>query len=490
MITRAPRSSPGDRGLLTFLPFALVAALAAGFTDAGLAAAQSGGAIDPGAIERSVADYQTRVGIPGVAIAVTRGTEIVRVAGFGRDSRGQPITPGTLMPIASLSKSFTALAVMQLVEAGKVDLDRPVREYVPDFVLADSRAERITVRQLLEHTSGMADTTFPEKSGPLPDSLAGGVALLRSAALAGDPGARARYHNPNYWVAARLVELVSGEPFNVYLRRHVFEPVGMLNTRTVGSLRHVPDVAEGHIRMYGYSLARPEPPWFLDGASGIVTTAADLAQWLIVQNNGGLAVNGTRIISAAGIAEMHRGLGWSSGSAGGVPATEHGGWLFTFTAHQMLLPDSGYGIAVLSNVGLGVSPVDSQEIAQAIAGMTTAQTADRPGRTALIVDSVLAALTVLAVAFGVRSVLRAPEWAARRIRRPVWRNRLALLPSLLPLVVLLSLPALVGFVFGGRDASALQVLYMAPSLVIWVVAASSARLAVMGARAVEMSRRI
>jgi hypothetical protein len=242
--------------------------------------------------------------------------------------------------------------------------------------------------------------------------------------------------------------------------------------------------------MYGYPLARPEPPWFLEGASGIVTTGADLAQWLIVQNNGGLAVNGTRIISAEKIAEMHRGLGWSSSSAGGVSATEHGGWLFTFTAHQMLLPESGYGIAVLSNVGLGLAPVDSQEIAQALAEMTTAKTPNRPARTAWIVDSVLAALTVLTVAFGVRSVLRAPEWGARRTGRPVWRSILALLRSLLPLAVLLSLPALLSVVFGGRDASWLQLLYLAPALVIWLVAASFVRLAVMVARAVEMRRRL
>jgi hypothetical protein len=137
-------------------------------------------------------------------------------------------------------------------------------------------------------------------------------------------------------------------------------------------------------------------------------------------------------------------------------------------------------------VGLGLSPVDSQEIAQALAEMTTAKTPERPARTALIVDIVLAALTVLTVAFGVRSVRHAPKWRARRIRRPVWRNRLALLRSLLPLAVLVSLPALVSVVFGGRDASWLQLLYLAPSLVIWLVAASFIRLAVMVARAVEM----
>jgi CubicO group peptidase (beta-lactamase class C family) len=363
-----------------------------------------------------------------------------------------------------------------------------VREYVPSFALADSRAAKITVRQLLDHTSGMADTTVHEKSGPRPESLAGGVALLRAAHLAGDPGSRARYHNPNYWVAARIVEVVSGESFNVYLRHHVFEPIGMLNTRTVGSLRQVPELAEGHIRMYGYPLAVPEPPWFLDGSSGIVTTAADFAQWLILQNNGGQAVNGTRIISAAHVGEMHRGLGWGTRRVGGLQETEHGGWLFTFTAHQILLEETGYGIAVLSNVGLGLSPVDSQEIAQALAEMTAGTTPNRPTRTALIVDSVLGGLTLLALALALRAVMRARQWAERRVRRPAWRNILVLLRGLLPFAMLLGLPALLSFVFGGRDGSWLQMLYLAPSLMIWLVVASLVGLAVIMARATQLRR--
>lgn len=467
---------------------ALAAAMAAAVTIAALAEAQPERPLGAAAIESFVRDYRTRVGVPGVAIVVTQGTEVVSVAGFGHDSQGQAITSGTIMPIASLSKSFTAMAVMQLVDLGKVQLDRPVREYLSDFTLADSRAARITVRQLLDHTSGMADTTFHEKSGRLPASLAGGVALLSTARLAGEPGSRARYHNPNYWVAARIVEVVSGEPFDSYLRHHVFDPVGMPNTRTVRSLRQVPQIAEGHIRICGYSIVLPEPPWFLDGASGVVTTANDLAQWLILQNNGGQSADGTRIISDARLAEMHRGLGWRTGSVAGLEETGHSGWMFTFTAHQILLKETGYGVAVLSNVGLGLSPIDSEQIARAIAKMTTGQTRDRPTLTAFVVDSVLAVLTLLAVGLGLRSAFRAREWARRRAWRPAWRNILALLRGVLPLVLLLGLRAILSFTFGGRDASWLQLLYVAPMLVICLAAASLVALAAIVARARQLVR--
>ena len=102
---------------------------------------------------------------------------------------------------------------MQLRDDGKINLDDPVRRYLSDFELADARGNLITVRQLLEHTSGMSDMAFPEKSIPTPRSLDDAVAMLRTATLSAEPGTTRFYHNPNYWTAARLVEVVSGMEF-------------------------------------------------------------------------------------------------------------------------------------------------------------------------------------------------------------------------------------------------------------------------------------
>lgn len=169
--------------------------------------------LDLRAVDRCVDAHLERVGLPGAVIVITRGNEPLYVHGYGHDSRGNPMTDTTPVPIASLSKSFTALAVMQLVDDGRVDLDVPVVRYLPEFMMADPRSTRITVRQLLDHTSGMADASFPEKSLPAPSSLQESVASLREASLSADPGTKFQYHNPNYWVAARLVEVVSGERF-------------------------------------------------------------------------------------------------------------------------------------------------------------------------------------------------------------------------------------------------------------------------------------
>jgi CubicO group peptidase (beta-lactamase class C family) len=441
------------------------------------AAAVAGTDIDPAAVDAFVEAYRERTGLPGVAVAITRGDRVVHVAGYGTSSDGWPLGARTRLPIASLSKSFASLAIMQLVEVGQVDLDQPVRRYLPEFVVADPRGGRITVRQLLDHTSGMADTEFREKSVPPPGSLRAGVALLRTARLVSDPGARVHYHNPNYWVAARLVEVVGAEPFAAYLRHHVLDPAGMRATTTVGSLRAAPDVAPGHIRLYGASVARPEPSWYLDGSSGVVTTAEDLAQWLIVQSRGGVAANGARLVSTRSVDAMHREhLGWGPGPEPGAFA--HGGWLFTFTAQQVLLPPTGYGLAVVTNRGVSLGPDDSVEIMRALVGMTHGAMPDLGAPVGRIVDLVLLVLTLAVAALAVRGLRRADAWSRRRRDRPTALVALALLPWAIPTAALAGLRRILGIVFGGRDGTWLQVLYVAPSFVVWLAVSASCGLAI------------
>src|SRR5690606_25477704 len=166
-----------------------------------------GPALDLPAIEAAVSTYLERNGAPGAVVAITDGPDVVLLRGFGETSEGEPMTPETGVPVASLSKSFTALAVMQLVAEGRVDLDQPVVRYLDEFRLADPRGAASTVRQLLEHRGGMSDVSFRERSvRPVPRCLEEAVGALRTATLASDPGERRSYHNPSYWVAARLVE--------------------------------------------------------------------------------------------------------------------------------------------------------------------------------------------------------------------------------------------------------------------------------------------
>ena len=165
-------------------------------------------------------------GIPGGALAIVRDGRVVDERGFGTaDLTGRPVTATTPFVIGSLSKSITALAVMQLVDAGRVDLDAPVRRYLPEFSVADpAAADRITVRELLTHTSGLSTATGIVPLTTPATSLDARVRDLAAVQLASAPGTRYAYSNANYLVLGRLVEVVSGEPFGAYVRSPRLRP--------------------------------------------------------------------------------------------------------------------------------------------------------------------------------------------------------------------------------------------------------------------------
>ncbi|MFF4991688.1 serine hydrolase domain-containing protein [Streptosporangium saharense] len=447
------------------------------------------------AVQRVVSGFAARSGYPGVAVAITRGDRVLYTGGYGHDSSGAPVTATTPMPVASVSKSFTALAVVRLAEEGKVVLDAPVRDYLPGFHLADPRGTRITVRQLLNQTSGLSDATFPEKSLPQPGSPEEAVVRARAATLATEPGTRHRYTNTNYHLAARLVEVVTGEPFAEHLRRHVFGPIGMRSTTTISQTpRDLPSgVREGHLYAYGLSLPAAEPKRFVGGSDGVITTAEDVATWLITQNSGGVAPNGTRLLSAAGVRATHTssdrrwtyGLGWDTDTKGRIG---HSGVWFTYTAHQLLLP-GGYGIAVMGNSGIGLGNEGIGALADELAALVTGGTAETGPPLRLIIDLALACLTLLSLVLGVRNLRRVRRWAERFASRPRWRLVPRLLPRVFPLVLLVFLPRLLGTLAGGgRDLTHLQLLYYSAPLVIWTAVAALMNLAVLTSRIVTLVR--
>ncbi|MEU8638045.1 serine hydrolase domain-containing protein [Amycolatopsis sp. NPDC048633] len=416
-------------------------------------------------IDGYVRAYLDHTDLPGAAVAVTHGGDVVRVAGYGHDASGTPITASTRLPIASLSKSMTAFAVLQLVEAGRIGLDEPVPRYLPGFRLADPRGARITVRMLLDQTSGMADSAFPDLRLSQPHTLAEAVERLRDAGLASEPGTEFHYHNPNYEVAARIVEVVAGQPFAEYLRTRLFAPLGMTSSTSVDE---PPAGTTGYVRAFGFEVPAAEPDWFTGGSHGVVTTAEDLAKWLMAQQSGG------GVLSPASVALAHTpapgreyALGWGSYRPGQL---SHNGEWFTHTAAQILLP-GGYGIAVLAGTGLALDN-DAESLAQGLVTLVQGGSPEPALPAGVIADRVLAALALLAVGLavlGVRRARRKPRW---------WR----VVPPLLPLVPLAFLPQLLGVVFAGRRGTYAQVLYVWPGLVAALGVVALAGLAVAAAR--------
>ncbi|HEX8868666.1 MAG TPA: serine hydrolase domain-containing protein [Lentzea sp.] len=375
-----------------------------------------------------VSAYTGEASFPGVVVAITEGDQVVSVQGFGHDSSGAPMTGHTKVAIASVSKSFTALAVRQLSDEGRIDLDRPVFD------------SRVTPRQLLAHTSGISDRTLPEKSLPQPSSPAEAVSRAQEVLRSAVPDGRFRYTNTNYHLAARLVELASGENFNSYLRSHVFEPLGMRDTVAIDvTPRDLPsDYRRGYGYAYGFSVPLTEPDRFVTGSDGVITTGADMAKWLAAQPR--LA--------------PRDGMGWQADSKGQL---RHSGIWFTATAGQ-LLTSSGHGIAVMANSGITLGNEGTYALENGIADILDGRTPPEPSSYRLLIDLVLAGLTLLSLALGIRA-----------LRRPRKRHKAWQVLRFVPLGVLLALPALLGLLYGGgRDITFYQLAHYSLPLVVWL----------------------
>lgn len=441
--------------------------------------------IIPATIDAAVQSYREVTGVPGVAVALTRGRTVIHTAGYGNTAQGDAVTDRTVMAVASVSKSMTALTVLQLVDAGRIQLDVPVRSYLPEFTLADERVAQVTVRQLLHHTSGMSDRTYKSFSGPAARNLQEAVASMRTARLAADPGTRFEYHNPNYQVAARLVEVVSGQPFDAYLRQQVFGPLGMVDSRTINTADELPPSSRGHLMIAGTPVALPGPPAFGAGSGAVLSTAHDMAAWLICQSNHGRGPDGTPVVSADAVADMQRpsaddyGLGWQSDTTGsGAPLIEHDGDMMTFTAYQAILPGSGYGIAVMANTG--TLHRDAQAIGARLIDLIEGRAPARPNTSLVWIDITILVLVLAVALLGARGIRQAHGWATNR--RLDWGVAARLLPYLLPLALLVELDGVVSFLYRGRDISWLQTAYLYPTFTLLLAAASAAGIAVIVSR--------
>ncbi|GAA1692034.1 serine hydrolase domain-containing protein [Glycomyces endophyticus] len=436
----------------------------------------------PEAYDAYLTELVDASGVPGLSAVVTHGGETVFAAGYGTDSHGDPVTEHTPMRVASVSKSFTAMAVMILVEEGAIALDGTVAEQLPEFAMADPRAEDVTVRQLLDQTSGFADTTVDAIELEEATSLEDYVSRLGDDSLAADPGTDWAYCNANLNVAARLVEVASGQSFADFMRDRVFTPLGMGDSATRDE-----DVEPGlgYNSLFGVWIPREEAAGFLDdsGSGGIITSAADMGRWLVTQNG-----EGTQLVGAESLAAMHEpsavqdyGMGWSVESDGTLA---HSGNLMTYNAVQWIDPETGSGVAVLTT-GAGLTDVTWAAM-EGLTAIAAGEEPAAPGHDRQVIELVLGAVSLAALALGVLGVARSRRWAERRAGRRAWRIALRMVPVLLPSVALAAYPAGVSFISGGRTIPWHQMFYFALPLTVTLMVAAAAGLAVAVARLVRL----
>ncbi|GHE56971.1 penicillin-binding protein [Streptomyces spiralis] len=306
-------------------------------------------------------------GVPGVAVGVLLdGREVYASHGVTSLSNPLPVDEKTLFPLGSVSKTFTATALMRLVAEGKVDLDAPVRSYVPELKLADEpAAAQITVLNLLNHTAGLDWNLIDDGEGDR--SLAGLVAKLPQLPLIAPPGARASYSQAGYNLAGRIVEKVTGLPFEQAMASLVLDPVGLADTVYGLSEVMVRKFAVGYNRGDDGEL-RPARPWaaFKEGArgdnpgGGLASSVSDLLRWARFQLGDGEGVLPT--------AHLHRmweqtvglrastlgdgfGICWFLHDLDGLHAIGHGGSGNGQFAELLIVPERDFAVVSLANAG-------------------------------------------------------------------------------------------------------------------------------------------
>lgn len=316
---------------------------------------------DFAAIDAYITEQMNDLGIPGMALGIVQDGQIVHLQGFGvADSSGRKVTPQTPFYIGSLSKSFTALAVMQLVEEGKVDLDVPVQTYLPWFELADKDASaKITVRNLLNQTTGISTKDgmrFWASQQGLEETVRG----LGDLPLSQPVGTAFQYSNINYSIAGLIVEKVSGQSYGEYVTQYIFEPLVMRHSYASRVPALADGMSEGHQFMFGrvFSDEGTIPPAYLPSGF-LIASAEDMTHYAIAQLNEG-RYGDSSILSPQGIAELHApaipiggdahyAMGWNVAALDGTPIIHHNGNTSRFHSIVMLMPDQDSGIVLLAN---------------------------------------------------------------------------------------------------------------------------------------------
>lgn len=402
-----------------------------------------------------------------VAIGIVKDDQIVHLKGFGiADPSGRSVTPQTPFRLASVSKMITALAIMQFVEAGKVELDAPVQRYLPWFQVAgkttSTRDESlaITVRHLLYHTSGIPGSAGNDNffNGDLSDAaLENNVRQIAEVTLNRPVGTTYQYANLNYDILGLIVQSVSGQSYEAYIQEHIFTPLAMNESLTSQAEAQARGMATGYRQWFGL----PVPTSLPDDratrpSSFLISSAEDLTHLLIAELNGG-RYGTSRVLSPEGIAATQRpltpigetnrrsGMGMEVGQVAGVEIAAKTGGTANYSARILLIPREGWGVAVLANtfdIGLGEQfDTLANGIAELLVTGQPPNVSPAPiggGNSAM--KFVLGALvlfqilTLFRVHITLRSASRDRRWLARHIGLPL------LLDVTLAVILLLAAP--------------------------------------------------
>lgn len=404
-------------------------------------AAQS--APDVAAITRFVERQMRLSRIPGLALSIVRGEQLVYAAGFSNDSA--PMTADSPFLLGSVSKTFTALAVAQLVDEGKLQFDDWVYKHIPSFALKESGAgHTIKLRHLLTHTSGLSQWSGHDKRGQR-QGLFDHIAPVRP------PGVKFEYSSLNYIILGKVVEAVAGIPYGAYIQRRVFEPLEMKNSFADLESSRQHGLVRGHWYLFGLQIPGQETqqPGPLVPAGFLISSARDLGNYLRMLLSDG-RFEGRQVVSQKGLREML--TPWDNGRNGpgmawGIGSTRisHAGNTATFSARLAMLPAEGYGIALLANVNSGPFFPGTAAVMDGLTRILKGEPVDTVRPNEILFKL---AVLVLVIAGAVRMLLTFRRWSHRRFPHRLKASRRVVMPIVTEAVaaalVLLALPRWIG----------------------------------------------
>ena len=321
---------------------------------------------------------------PGAAaIVVQNGRILYRGAqGLANLELGVPLRPESVFRIGSITKQFTAAAILLLAEEGKVSLSDPVTKYLPDY---HAQGHIVTVEHLLSHTSGIANyTELPEWQGTMRAdvSVRGLIDIFQDKPFDFAPGERWKYDNSGYILLGAIIEKISGQTYAEFLRARIFEPLGMKNARYEDLAQITANRVAGYMRDGAgwrnadyLSMSQPY------AAGAIICNVDDLARWNAAMESGELLKPASwqraqRSFALADGRPTRYGAGWIVGRVGPVATVEHGGGINGFNAYVLRAPAQQLYVAVLANASPPRTP--PQELAVQLAARALGVSLDAP----------------------------------------------------------------------------------------------------------------
>ena len=342
-------------------------------------------------------DQITKHNVPGCAVGIIHQGQAA-VIGLGETNveHPLPVDGRTLFQIGSISKTYAATLVMMLVQSGRLDLDKPLTDYIPDFRVADDDAsQKATLRHVLTHSAGWTGDHFVD-TGFGDDAMAKYVAGMAELPQLAPIGTVWSYCNTGFYLIAHVLERVTGRSYADLIKETLFDPVGLAMTFFAPGDVMTHRLAVGHVRCAkSPEVARPWlKPRFGFAGGGITASMDDLLTYARFQLDRGVTKAGQTLLSPETWQEMHSphfpvygeehwGLGWSVDDGHGARLTAHGGATVGYMSQLTLVPERGFAVAVLTNgdTGRQVTRAAAKFALKEFLGLEAGKPAAQPDRT-------------------------------------------------------------------------------------------------------------